>query len=61
MNLGGTVVPLKRIIDVQDGYFAFPRRVDHDGLRVKFNRAFNNMVEQGELARLAGKLGVNIP
>jgi polar amino acid transport system substrate-binding protein len=61
LNMVGKVVPVERVIDVQDGYFAFSKKTENEGLRQRFNYAFNSMIERGELARLARKLDVNIP
>ncbi len=61
LQIRGAVQPLLPIIDVQQGYFAFPRQSSHDGLRQRFNQAFNQLVDSGELARLARKHGVTVP
>ncbi|MDD0845215.1 substrate-binding periplasmic protein [Pseudomonas sp. Gutcm_11s] len=56
-----TVAELLPLIDVQRGYFAFPRDPDHDRLRERFDRAFDELVASGQLARLAAPLGVSVP
>lgn len=55
------LVQLEPQIDVQQGYFAFPRDAAHVALRERFDRGFRRLVVSGELARLAGALGVSIP
>ena len=54
----GELIPL---IDVQRGFFAFPRDDAHAELRQRFDRAFERLVESGQLARLAAPLGVSVP
>jgi len=54
----GEVGPL---IDVQRGYFAFPKDSAHAELRRRFDRAFARLVESGQLARLAEPLEVSVP
>ncbi|MEH6459985.1 substrate-binding periplasmic protein [Chitinimonas sp. JJ19] len=49
------------IIEVQDGYFAFPKSAEAASLRAEFNVFFNNLIRKGELARLARQHGVTIP
>jgi len=49
------------IIEVQDGYFAFPKSAEAAPLRAEFNVFFNNLIRKGELARLARQHGVTIP
>ncbi|HYD81957.1 MAG TPA: transporter substrate-binding domain-containing protein [Paucimonas sp.] len=61
LQMRGAVKPITPIIDTQQGYFAFPKRSSHDELRQRFNRAFNDMIDKGELASLARKHGVIIP
>lgn len=55
------VVELLPLIDVQRGYFAFPRDSAHAGLRQRFDQAFRRLVERGQLAQLAAPLGVSVP
>lgn len=61
LGLRGRIVELAPLIDVQRGYFAFPRGPGHDPLRQRFDQAFAALVASGELARLATPLGVNVP
>jgi polar amino acid transport system substrate-binding protein len=49
------------VIDVQRGFFAFPRDENHFELRQRFDRAFARLVASGQLARLAAPLGVSVP
>lgn len=55
------IVELGPLIDVQRGYFAFPRDAEHDQLRRRLDRAFADMIASGELERLAAPLGVSVP
>lgn len=48
-------------IDLQDGYFAFPRQDRYKPLREDFDRALQQMIEQGRLAQLAKQWQVEIP
>lgn len=57
----GTVHQLQPIIDIQDGYFAFPRTEDHAALRADFDRTFASLVSDGRLGEMATHLGVTIP
>ncbi|MDG9923149.1 MULTISPECIES: transporter substrate-binding domain-containing protein [unclassified Pseudomonas] len=61
LGLQEDVRELLPLIDVQRGFFAFPRDDDHTQLRLRFDRAFARLVESGQLARLAEPLGVNVP
>lgn len=61
MDMTGKIHSILPLIDVQDGYFAFPKTPEYDGLRAKFNEIFNGMVTRGELARLARKHNVHLP
>ena len=61
MALHDEVRELTPLIDVQRGYFAFPRDALHLELRRRFDEAFRQMVESGELARLAAPLEVSVP
>jgi len=61
LNMAGKFIALPRIINVQDGYFAFPKRMEYDGLRAQFDQAFNAMVDSGELKKLGRQLDVNVP
>lgn len=61
MSMTGKVASLPQVLDIQNGYFAFPRTSRHDALRARFNAEFNSMVTRGELAEIARKHGVNVP
>ncbi|HEV7814442.1 MAG TPA: transporter substrate-binding domain-containing protein [Janthinobacterium sp.] len=61
LHLSGAIKPLKPVLDIQNGYLAFPRRQDHDALRGNFDRVFRQMVDTGELARLGRLHQVAIP
>lgn len=61
LKLGGQVEALGPVIEVQDGYFAFPKRPSHDALRASFDAAFDAMIESGELKRLGQRHDVDIP
>jgi polar amino acid transport system substrate-binding protein len=61
LRLADRVAPLPTVIEVQDGYFAFPlkERVPH--LRADFDTAFAAYADAGELHRLAQRLHVTAP
>lgn len=61
LQIAGNVVPLAKVIEVQRGYFAFPKRAESDRLRVQFDQAFNAMVDSGELKRLGRQMDVGVP
>jgi polar amino acid transport system substrate-binding protein len=61
LGLREQVAELQPLIDVQRGYFAFPRDAAHGELRQRFDLAFARLVESGQLARLAVPYGVNLP
>jgi polar amino acid transport system substrate-binding protein len=61
LGLSGQVAMLPRVIEVQDGYFAFPKRPAGDALRKEFDAEFQRMVESGELRRLGLRHDVNVP
>lgn len=61
LGLQEQIVELAPLIDVQRGYFAFPRDAAHEQLRRSIDRAFATFVESGQLARLASQLGVSVP
>ncbi|MBB2493893.1 substrate-binding periplasmic protein [Aquipseudomonas ullengensis] len=61
LQLENQITELQPQIDVQQGYFAFPRDAEHDELREEFDQVFRRFVARGELARLAGRLGVSVP
>ncbi|WP_371869370.1 substrate-binding periplasmic protein [Pseudoduganella aquatica] len=61
LKLGGQVVALPQVIEVQDGYFAFPKRATHDEIRSRFDAAFELLAESGELKRLGQRYDVDIP
>ncbi|WP_255754744.1 ABC transporter substrate-binding protein [Massilia sp. erpn] len=61
LGLAGQMAPLAHVIQVQDGYFAFPKRQLHEALRREFDQAFAAMVESGELKRLGQRFDVTVP
>lgn len=61
LGLQQQIVELTPLIDVQRGYFAFPRDAAHQALRRDIDRTFASFVDSGRLARLAGQLGVSVP
>nr|WP_298164742.1 transporter substrate-binding domain-containing protein [uncultured Pseudomonas sp.] len=61
LGLLDEIVELDPPISLEDGYFAFPGLASHDALREDFDKALAEMVEQGELARLAKGWQVQIP
>jgi polar amino acid transport system substrate-binding protein len=61
IGLAGQVTMLPKVIDVQDGFFAFPRRVSSDALRRQFDAEFQRLVDSGELKKLGQRHEVNVP
>ena len=61
LNMGASVVPLPKVIEIQRGYFAFPKRPESDKLRAQFDQAFNALVDSGELKRLGRQMDVGVP
>ena len=61
LGLLDEIVELDPPISLEDGYFAFPRLASHDALRRDFDRALEEMIENGELVRLAKRWQVQIP
>jgi len=61
MDLVGAITPIEPVIDVQNGYIAFPKNAEYEALRSDFNRVFNAMVANGDFAKLARKHQVTIP
>lgn len=55
------VLALPGVIDVQDGYFAFPRRAQSDAMRGRFDQAFKALVDSGELKRLGKRFEITLP
>jgi len=60
LGLEGKVVPVSRIIALQRGYFAFPKRPEYDYVAERFDRAFNAFVDAGELRLLGRRLNVAV-
>lgn len=48
-------------LSVQDGYLAFPREGRYQQARQRYNQLFTEMVESGELGRMARKHKVQVP
>lgn len=61
LHLPSALIPLDTIIDVQNGYFAFPKSHEFDELRLHFNRAFGQLIENGEFAKMAKANEVHTP
>lgn len=55
------VKPLARVIDVQNGYFAFPRSPEFDKLRLQFDQELNSLIDSGELKKLGRRFDVVVP
>ena len=55
------VRPLTRIVDTQNGYFAFPRSPEFDKLRLQFDQELNSLIDSGELKRLGKRFEVVVP
>jgi polar amino acid transport system substrate-binding protein len=61
LGLAGQITMLPKVIDVQEGYFAFPRDTQFDTLRRDFDAAFQRMVDSGELRKLGQRHEVIVP
>ncbi len=61
LRLHGAVTEVGPPIDTQNGYLAFPRIAQFDSLRLRYNQAFNELVDKGELVRLGRKHEVQVP
>jgi polar amino acid transport system substrate-binding protein len=61
LRLTERLSPMLPAIEVQDGYFAFPRDPAHEALRAGFDAAFNAMVDAGTLKKLGQRLDVTTP
>jgi len=61
LGLQRQVRVLPRVLEVQNGYFAFPRSPEFDRLRLQFDQEFNTLVESGELKRLGRRFEVTTP
>jgi polar amino acid transport system substrate-binding protein len=61
LGLGDEIRQLEPSIDIQDGYFAFPLQPSHARLREDFDEGFRQLIERGQLARLAAQWQVEIP
>ena len=60
LALEGKVEALSRIIALQRGYFAFPKRPEYEAALDRFDRAFNAYVDAGELRKLGRRLNVSV-
>ncbi|MBY0238688.1 MAG: transporter substrate-binding domain-containing protein [Burkholderiaceae bacterium] len=61
LGLVGQIAMLPKVIDMQEGYFAFPRDSRFDPLRRDFDAAFQRMVDSGELRKLGLRHEVIVP
>jgi polar amino acid transport system substrate-binding protein len=61
LGLNDEIGQLEPPVDTQDGYFAFPLHGSHARLRAEFEEGFRQLVERGQLARLAAQWQVEIP
>lgn len=61
LGLAGQLTMLPQVIEVQDGYFGFPKKPAADALRKEFDAEFQRMVDSGELKRLGARHDVNVP
>ena len=61
LGYGRQVKPLPKVIEVQNGYFAFPRSPTFDKLRLQFDQELNKLIETGELKRLGKRYDVGVP
>lgn len=61
LDLGHLIAELGPALSVQDGYLAFPPDGKHQPARRRYNQLFTDMVERGELGRMARKHKVQVP
>ncbi|MEG1053989.1 MAG: transporter substrate-binding domain-containing protein, partial [Janthinobacterium sp.] len=61
LGYGRQVKPLPKVIDTQNGYFAFPRSPAFDKLRLQFDQELNSMIDSGELKKMAKRFDVSVP
>ena len=61
LGMGRQVKVLPRVLEVQNGYFAFPRAPEFDRLRLQFDQEFNSLIDSGELKRLGKRFDVTTP
>lgn len=61
LGLVGQITMLPKVIDLQEGYFAFPRDAQFDTLRRDFDAAFQRMVDSGELRKFGQRHEVIVP
>ncbi len=57
----GEFTPLAPGIGREVGYIAFPRDALHEALRLAFNTSFKRLLDSGEYAAMARRLGVTVP
>jgi len=55
------ITPITPIIDVQDGYMAFPKQAKFDPLRQRFDRFFEDMIQNGTFTTLGQEYRVTLP
>lgn len=60
LALEGKVAPVARIITLQRGYFAFPKRPEYEIVVERFDRAFNAFVDSGELKQMGRRMNVTV-
>ncbi|MNQ64425.1 Bacterial extracellular solute-binding protein, family 3 [compost metagenome] len=61
LGLSDEISQLEPPVDTQDGYFAFPAHASHARLRGDFDEGLRQLIERGQLARLAALWQVEIP
>lgn len=61
ITISNTIEPILPIIDIQDGFMAFPKQGEFIPLRLQFDHFFNDMIQTGELLQLSKTYGVAIP
>lgn len=61
LGLSGQLSMLPRVIEVEDGYFAFAKRSASEALRKEFDAELQRMVDSGELKRLGLRHEVTVP
>ncbi|MCL1089067.1 transporter substrate-binding domain-containing protein [Shewanella profunda] len=61
LKISNTIEPILPIIDIQDGFMAFPKQEQFDPLRYRFDRFFEEMIKNGTLTTLGQKYRVTLP
>ncbi|MGI2066678.1 substrate-binding periplasmic protein [Shewanella sp. MF08487] len=61
LKISNTIEPIFPIIDIQDGFMAFPKQGQFDPLRTRFNSFLEEIIQNGTLTTLGQKYRVSLP